>query len=266
MNLTYFFYNYFIEPYTTFGGYNLVNTLVYGIITIGVLVGLFKIMKKYFKFDAEFFHSIIPYIIFGSAFRDLVDNNVLPYTPFTVSPGAWITLTAITFFSLMLGKLIEVKFKKKKFFFYFGIVLDLIILSFLIPLSRNIIGFFLVILVFLAVSFVYIFIVSKLKIKFLLEKLSFYAMLGHLFDASATFVGIDFFGLSEQHVLTRFFGEISGTYFVFFILKILVVGTAVYYISKDVKEKELGNWLKIAVAILGFGTGIRDTFMILTLT
>ena len=52
----------------------------------------------------------------------------------------------------------------------------------------------------------------------------------------------------------------------FFILKILVVGTAVYYISKDVKEKELGNWLKIAVAILGFGTGIRDTFMILTLT
>ena len=117
---------------------------------------------------------------------------------------------------------------------------------------------------FAVVSFVYLQIIRKLKYTFLKGYFSELCMLAHFWDASATFIAVDFFGAWEQHPLTRIFTQALGTTASFYLLKLIVVSLALNVLDYEVKDKSLKNWLKIVIIILGIATGTRNFLLLIT--
>jgi uncharacterized membrane protein len=86
----------------------------------------------------------------------------------------------------------------------------------------------------------------------------------HLFDAAATFVGVDYMGFTEKHVLPTYLIGRFGSAFVMFPLKIAVVLPALYVIEKELSGDELSRRLvKFVVFVLGAGPFVRDAALVL---
>ncbi|MEM5826277.1 MAG: DUF63 family protein, partial [Candidatus Aenigmatarchaeota archaeon] len=72
-----FFVNYFINPIIKGSGYNIVNTLVYGIVLGLASLTIYKFLKRIgIKLDVMFFSSLIPFILLGSVVRVLKDLGI----------------------------------------------------------------------------------------------------------------------------------------------------------------------------------------------
>jgi len=86
---------------------------------------------------------------------------------------------------------------------------------------------------------------------------------GHLLDGAATFIGIDYFGYHEKHVLPTFLIDTMGTAFVMVPLKIVII-CAIIYVLDDLFKEDLKNdrtlvgLIKITILVLGLAPGTRD--------
>jgi len=86
-------------------------------------------------------------------------------------------------------------------------------------------------------------------------------------DGTATFFGIQFFSYSEKHVLPGFMMSNTGSAWVMFMLKTIVIILILYliegpYRTELEKHPVLLNILKLAVIVLGLATGTRDCLRI----
>lgn len=84
-----------------------------------------------------------------------------------------------------------------------------------------------------------------------------------MLDASATFVGVNYFGYFEEHVVENFLIQFAGTALILFPFKIIVLFAAMSVVEK--LEKEAQEFWYLAIFILGFAPGIRDVLTILLL-
>ena len=86
---------------------------------------------------------------------------------------------------------------------------------------------------------------------------------GQVFDATATFVGVDFYGYSEKHPIPDYFFQTFGTSAVFIPIKLILACMMVYLIDISFKEElskypRLRGLIKIAIIVLGLAPGTRD--------
>ena len=85
-----------------------------------------------------------------------------------------------------------------------------------------------------------------------------------LFDGTATFVALNFFGYYEQHIIPTFiinlFGPIS-----FIFIKLITVVAILVLIDRISPDKEFNNYLKLIIGILGGATGSRDFLALIAL-
>jgi uncharacterized membrane protein len=116
-------------------------------------------------------------------------------------------------------------------------------------------------LLFFSISFAIIMFLSK-KLPFLRDKLSIAVMLSHFFDATSTFINIDFYNYIEVHVVGSFFTELLGTGSIMYLLKAAVLLPLLYCMKKD-KDQEFNDYLKIIICVLGLGPGIRNFITLL---
>jgi len=93
-----------------------------------------------------------------------------------------------------------------------------------------------------------------------------YLFYAHFYDATTTFVGIQFMGYWEQHVLPRFLINLTGTAAVMYLLKFVTLMVALY-LMKELQEtesdKELMDFIKMVIFILGFAPGTRNLLRML---
>ena len=237
-------------------GYTVLNTVVFGII-LGIAVILIIKMFKYIKKDPkDLFIPLIPFIFFGSSARALVDNGIYPLILWLVTPGIYVLTGFMAIATLLVSVYVE---RKTKFDYRYFILIVGIILCIPNILSinhLNWISFFEIIGTWAVMTSIFALIGRKwslLKDKFNLGILS-----AHLFDASSTFIAIDFYGYGEQHVLPNALMNIAGTAAVMFPLKIAVILTALYVIDEYVEDDVIRNMLKLAIFILGLAPGLRD--------
>ena len=237
-------------------GYTILNTVVFGII-LGIIVILIIKMFKYIKKDPkDLFIPLIPFIFFGSSARALVDNGIYPLILWLVTPGIYVLTGAITIATLLISVYVE---KKTKFDYrYLMLIVGIIIC---IPNILNInhinwIAFFEVIGAWAAVSSIFVLLGAKWSL--LKDKFNLSVLLAHLFDASSTFIAVDFYGYGEQHVLPNALMSLAGTAAVMFPLKIAVILAALYVIDEYVEDNTIKNMLKLAIFILGLAPGLRD--------
>jgi uncharacterized membrane protein len=82
--------------------------------------------------------------------------------------------------------------------------------------------------------------------------------MAHLFDASSTYIAVDFYGYNEQHVLPNALTGLVGSAIVMFPLKIAVILGALYIIDTYIEDRTVANMLKLAIFILGLAPGLRN--------
>ena len=85
----------------------------------------------------------------------------------------------------------------------------------------------------------------------------------HLIDATVTFIGVDFYGYAEQHVLPRGLIDIFGTASVMYLLKLVVLPIVLYLLDKYVEEEEMNVFMKMIIMVLGLAPATRNFLRII---
>ncbi|ODS39536.1 MAG: hypothetical protein A7316_05365 [Candidatus Altiarchaeales archaeon WOR_SM1_86-2] len=263
---------YFIQP-----GYNPVNTITYGVILGLAIFGVIKMLRKLeIEIDRNFILALVPFIIYGATSRAMVDANFYPEIYWLVAPGIYVTMFFITLgallFSLFLREVRRINYAVPMLIIGSALSaynVGLILLNFTSPdaLLYFLFAFFGSIFLLFAA---YCVILSFLKDhkehelrgrvrRLAVHEYNHLIVFAHLFDASATSIGIEFFGYAEKHVLPRFLIDHFHTGFIMFPLKLLVVIPVIYLIDMYVKDDPMTRrFIKLAVLILGLSPGIRD--------
>lgn len=237
-------------------GYTPLNTLVFGL-TVGLIVLIIMKMFRWLDKDpGDLFAPLIPFIFLGSCARALVDNGVYPLTHLLVTPGIYILVGLAAILTLIASVKVEEKFgwDYRRTIFTAGTILSIPnIIS--IP-GINPAPFLTVTGVWLLFSTM--FRALSIKCGFLREDFNLPVLYAHIFDASSTFVAVDLYGYTEQHVLPSALTGITGTALVMFPLKIAVIMTALYIIDAYVPERRDASTLKLVIFILGLAPGLRN--------
>jgi uncharacterized membrane protein len=194
------FKEYFVNPILYNTGYNTVNTLTYALILGLASLGVYKTLKRMgIKYDNAFFRALIPYMILGSFSRALTDATIIPRTFLTVKPGIYLMVFIITFSSLLISNRFFEDWRKV--FLYTGwalIGVDFVLLIThlnKVNLTAEPLKYF---IPFVLLAELTIYALTK-KVRLIGE--NSYLFYAHFYDATTTFVGVDFMGYWEQHVL-----------------------------------------------------------------
>lgn len=237
-------------------GYTLFNTIIFGLILGLVVIVIIKMFKWIDKDPGDLLIPLIPFIFFGSSARALVDNGVYPLTLWLVTPGIYLLTGMITIFTLLVSIYLEkwTSYDYRYIIFIFGVLICIPnILSFQ---DINILAMFYVL--FFWALFTGIFALIGLKWDLLKGKFNLAVLSAHFFDASSTYVAVDYYGYWEQHVLPSALTNFWGTAMVMFPLKILVILSALYVIDTSIEDKTIKNTLKLSIFILGLAPGLRN--------
>ena len=254
---------------TFFSGYTVFNTVVYTLILAIFVLAIIKMFKKLEIDPISIIYSIIPFIFLGSSTRALVDNGFYPKTVFLITPGLYILVGVITIasflFSIYLFNKMEIDYRYTLFFL--GIIFsvhNIILFSKLnfISIIYVLITWIIASLIFMAMAFLVLYVKNKNSHnaidKILEHKINFSIVLAHLFDASTTYVAVEYFNYSEQHVLPNALNQLFDTYLTLFPMKIIVIVAVLYIIDQYFEDQTIKNLLKLTVFVLGLAPGLRN--------
>lgn len=253
-----FFQKYFIEPIYS-EGYNVVNTIVYGLLLgIGIIFCYRLLEKLRVKIDERLFLALLPFITLGAFLRALEDALLLPKSALFITPGIFFTIFALAAAALVVS--LSLGREYHRVMFMAGVFL-LIYPLFL--LSKNIYTFkpLLYIAAVFAISCLLVFAFLR---RFKFEKWIYAAFAAHMLDASATVVGVEFFGYWEEHVFEGMLVDKLGTAFVLFPLKIAVLLLVIFVVQK-ILDRDAAKFWYFALFVLGFAPGLRDVLKIMLL-
>ena len=254
---------------TFFSGYTVFNTVVYTLILAIFVLAIIKMFKKLEIDPISIIYSIIPFIFLGSSTRALVDNGFYPKTVFLITPGLYILVGVITIasflFSIYLFNKMEIDYMYTLFFL--GIIFSVPNIILFSKLNFTAIIYVLITwiissLIFMAIAFLVLYVKNKNSHnaidKILEHKINFSIVLAHLFDASTTYVAVEYFNYSEQHVLPNALNQLFDTYLTLFPMKIIVIVAVLYIIDQYFEAQTIKNLLKLTVFVLGLTPGLRN--------
>lgn len=251
-----FLNKFFITPIYTGEGYNIYNTIAYGLLIaiLGWIIYKFLMHEK-IKIDFKMFKALIPYVFALAFLHVLSDAGVYPRSFFTVTPGIFILSALMIFPSYFISKWIAKKTRTSwhKPFFIIGVILAVTQGIYYTP--RDLSAFLLLALLNIISSGAII--ISSIKVPLFRDRLNLSVLVSHMIDSSATIASLEFYGYFEQHVLPSLWINFFGVYS-FYILKLIILLPVIYYLSKS-KDKDLSNFVKIAFALFGLAAGIRTS-------
>ena len=267
MGLYEFFYEYFILPIKENQGYNPVNTITYAIILGIAVILLYKMLKRMgIRVDERFFKALIPYIILGPLMRSMTDIGILRRTYLTVSPGGYFVIAAFAIASLYAvwrhtgpdEKLYPI-YRDFGWVLVGGLLFILVINLDKVDFNWAVLKYFIPALL---VAEALIWVLARWFKLIRDNGLLFYT---HFYDATTTFVGIQFFGFWEQHVLARWLMDTLGTPAAMYLEKFVILLPVVWILDRMMEEEDedLINFVKLTVFILGFGPGTRNFLIML---
>lgn len=269
-----FIYKYYIDPIRYGQPYTLVDTLTYAIILILCVWLIYRwLTRSRIPVDREFVYALIPWVIFGGFLRVVEDTGA-------AGPDAGILLTTPLIFFVILAIAAPVLYGAwkleqrgsitgfKRAFGTAGLAACILSLGFLIwfglTMSRLDAGVALIILSLATISSVLIYGLLRylFRWEYLSDRLYQLLIFGHMLDASATSYGIDLHTVPyvEQHVVGGALIAMTGTAFIMFPLKLLVIIPGIWILEQYRRTEDSGIWYLILLAMImvGMAPGIRD--------
>lgn len=248
--------DYFLSPKET--GYDMPKTMLYALLLVAAAYGIYKILKKLkIKIDKRLAVAVSPYVVLGSVLRVMKDVGIVDSYLF-VTPTIYVFVFAITFISIAASYIIQKKFKIPYYKTCF--VIGVLILPFVMSelYLENLYGGAIVALFMLP----WLAALLCRRIKWALENKI--VTLVHIFDATTTFVSLNFFGYYEQHIVPTALINALGP-FSFVVIKAVVIVVTLYMIDRLSDDIEFNNYIKLIIGILGAATGTRDFVSLLAL-
>ena len=270
-----FIYKYYIDPVRYEQPYNAVETITYALILIVALYLIYYWFKRAnISIDGPFVLATLPYVILGGVLRVVQDTHMITSDLqfLLVTPPIYILLffyaVIILFLSIYLQ---EQGFCKNYLKLYGGAGLFtsfcvvLLLASWGMTHTRIDLFVLAIIPLMALVASALIFAIMRyaLKWEYVCDPLYITLIFGQLLDASATSYGIDLHPsvkYIEQHVVGSFLIDWTGTAFVMFPLKLIVLFPAIYIMELYRKEANPAFWHLVLLAMItvGLAPGIRD--------
>ncbi len=256
MDIWEFIKEYYIDSIVYKEGYNVVNTLTWAAILIVAVYALYKFLGKRLEFDEKFVYANVPYVLLGSSVRVVEDAGFLspPVSYIFMTPFIYVLIFLIAFPTLLLSlKIYGEKYYKP--YSAFGIILAAgvlvllfanlpVVSAWVIPAGVG----------FSAVSTALFYTVSLKPMK---NNLSMLVIFSHMLDGFETFFGISYLGYWELHVLPRYLIEKFGPPSLPMV-KFLVFYAIIYLLDTSEEDKNLKNYIKFVLVVLGLAPGLRD--------
>ena len=273
-----YIYKYYINGIVNDASYNPVDTVTYAILLGISLFGVYKLLLKLnVEIDTSFIIAVTPYILAGSSLRVIEDSGIFspPIKYLFITPIIYFVIFAVTISILSLAISLERKGIIKDYHIFFcagGIAWTVVNIASLIILGEvQHLEYAAAILVLgiLSTGAVYL-VSSKFNFSLLTNKLNIFILFTHLLDASSTYVGMDWLGYYEKHVVPTFFIDIAGNFtdhpaFVMFPLKLIVFIPVFYMLDSqfDDKDKKFIPLMKLVIIVLGLSPAVRNTLRIM---
>ncbi|MBI4360418.1 DUF63 family protein [Candidatus Micrarchaeota archaeon] len=268
-----FIQEYFINPILyqdQYAPYNVYNTAVYAIIALLAVYLIFRGLRKTgVDIDKKFFYAILPFVVFGGIFRVFEDAQILPRVvnlgglelyPF-VTPYIYVLIflllavTAGVWWMATKNKQKTLDGVGKA-----GTVYAAAAFFVLVPGFKDFVSGFMI-LGLAALAFGLYWLVNHVR-QVPGDALVSFMVFGQVFDGAATFVGTNFAGYAEQHVLGNFLIGAAGPW-LFFAIKIGFALVAAEVLRKETAVNER-NFVLLLITIFGLAPGTRDLLRIVS--
>ena len=276
-----FIYKYYIDPVKYGEPYNIVETLTYAVILI---IGVYLLYRWFssskwlsdhgIKLDSGFILATIPYVVLGGVLRVIQDAGMVTgdWQYLIVTPPIYFVLFFFVIGMIFIGGTLRKNGIIKEFLGFYAlmgcmavIVITLILAAWGMAHTR-IDLFILGIIPLMAITasvLVWACMRYLLKWEYVNDPLYLVLIFGQMLDASATSYGLTFHPVVhyiEQHVVGANLIEMTGTAFVMFPLKLVVLFPAIYIMQLYRKEANPAFWhlVLLAMIVVGLAPGIRD--------
>lgn len=239
------------------------DTASWAIILGLALLGLIRLFQQLgVQIDDRLIQSTIPYIFAGASLRVIEDAELVP-SPFKyllITPMIYLLVFAVAISLLLLCRWL----KGREFYRIYtaiGGLWTLVNLAVLAPMGcKNLWVIFAVFLLGTALAgsiYLLRFIIPWMG--FLDGRYNLAVLYVHMLDASSTYLGVDWFGYREEHVVPTFLIDLTGTAAVMFPLKLLILLPALAAIDNCAENANLRNLLKLTLIVLGLAPAVRNT-------
>ncbi|MDD5447513.1 MAG: DUF63 family protein, partial [Methanocellales archaeon] len=261
-----FITEYYIDPIMHGASYNPVNTLTWGILLGIAIFGVLKLLEKLrIEINERFIIMTLPYMLVGSTLRVMEDADIFtpPIKYLFITPLIFFLITAVCIAILLtltelrkIGKIGDIGIS----FLYVGAGWE--ILSLFILLSTQEITRLWVLPAVLGIATpmaIAVYLIARRFDMVWMKEINAVIIWAHLFEATSTFIGVDFLGYGEKHVLSAFMIGWSGTGAVMYPLKLITILSILYIIDRHLSEEpKTGNLAKLAILMLGLAPGLRN--------
>ncbi len=271
--ITEFIYQYYIDPIRYGQAYTLVDTLTYAIILILIVFLLYRWFSRAgITIDREFSYALIPWIVFGGLLRVIEDTGMI------TTDWHYLLITPLIFFVILIYALIVFLFSIRlepllsypatRIFGITGFVSA--VLAFFVLLGygfvHDCLSVFIGAIILCMAVFASVLVYGCMRFLFgwdyVRDRLYQILIFAHMLDASATSYGIDLHDVPyvEQHVVGANLIALTGTAFVMFPLKLLILFPAIYILQEYRKDGASSLWhlILLAMIMVGLAPGIRD--------
>ncbi|MHC1631435.1 MAG: DUF63 family protein [Methanotrichaceae archaeon] len=257
-------YKYYVEPILLDTGYNPVNTITWAAILGVMLLIIDRLFKQLdLKLDESLILYTIPYILAGSSLRVIEDAEIVapPAKYLLITPPIYFFVFAVAVTLLLLcKKLLDKEFLKV--YATLGFLwtsINLAILATTVGVERI---WALVAILGLGSTLTGVIwlLRSNLRLYFLDLRYNLLILYAHLLDASSTYIGVDWLGYHEKHVIPTLLIDLTGTALVMYPLKLAILIPVLSLIDDSLSEEPaLKTLTKLALLILGLGPAVRNT-------
>ena len=256
-------YRYYIHPIIYDTSYNPVDTITWAVVLGLAILGLVKLFRRcHLAIDDRLIYATLPYILAGSSLRVIEDAQLLdpPWSYLLITPLIFFLVFLVTAGSLILTiRLLGEQFHKSYAAIGFAwTIFNLIMLGGVGLKIGWVIGAVFVLGTALAIGL----LLSRQALpalSFLDDRFNLMIIYAHMLDASSTFLGVDWFGYYEKHVVPTFLIDLAGTAAVMYPLKLIVLLPALSVIDKSIEDRSLRNLTKLALITLGLAPAVRNT-------
>jgi uncharacterized membrane protein len=276
MGIEEFIKTYFVDPITYGTGYNIYNTIVYGVLLILGGYGVVKLLRRLgVKMDKKLFNTILPFVVLGGLLRGLEEfarltgEGLLPHSPLFLTPGIYLLIAVLSVVAL----LIAVYLKKEEYPrvmlpIGWAMVLGALLLALsdvYIVVSDRISGmslrpslFLWIVLIGLGLTFLGRLVLAKFDI---LSRENTLILGGFAFEAAAVATAVYSLSYRAEQPLTQALLSVSPPLYP--ILKLGLVLGIIHFIEGVPKDEE-AHWLsKLILLVLGVPMGVHNSLQIL---
>lgn len=258
-----FIKRYYIDPIIHDTSYNPVDTVTWAVVLCLAVLGLVKLFQRLnIRMDERLVVCTLPYVLAGSSLRVIEDADLVQ------PPASYLLITPLIFFLvffvtaaclLLTRKLLGENFYRG--YAALGVLWTALNLALLSTVGfRNA----WVIAAVFAFGSVLTGAILLLRLRlpwlgFLDDRFNLAIIYAHMLDASSTYVGMDWFGYYEKHVVPTFLIDLAGTAAVMYPLKLLILLPLLKVIDSSIEDPSLRNLTKLTLITLGLAPAVRNT-------